>query len=386
MLVGLFEQSAVAGCALSLALLGTASAVAQVPGDDASVTRDHGVAEQATAPGSDPRDAVPADATAADPNGAERATAPATDSVIEEQTPTRATESSARPHLDAARLAVAEQRGRSVYRRRCASCHGMIGDSRGPAARFLEVVPRDFTTGAYKWRTTPSGELPSDADLMRTVRRGAPGTSMPSWDGRLSLRDMWAAIQYIKTFSSRFLEEAPVAPLVLPTTVPTFDAAARRRGRLVYVLLQCWTCHGTRGRGDGPAAATLLDDNGRRAIAYDFTRGRLRGGARPIDVYRTFVTGVNGTPMPSYDEALLVGRDGYPDLTRYRPVLSASGLRRLAAFVRAMPTSDDLWAMPEERRLAWGTRLRWDLVAYVMSLGRQNALGDYLTAAPYQTR
>jgi hypothetical protein len=33
---------------------------------------------------------------------------------------------------------------------------------------------------------------------------------------------------------------------------------------------------------------------------FDFTKGALKSGAAPEDVYRTFMTGLNGTAMPSY--------------------------------------------------------------------------------------
>jgi mono/diheme cytochrome c family protein len=52
--------------------------------------------------------------------------------------------------------------------------------------------------------------LPSDADLEETIRRGRPGTGMPAWDG-LSAEDMYAVIQYLKTFSPRWQAEGPPA-------------------------------------------------------------------------------------------------------------------------------------------------------------------------------
>ena len=152
------------------------------------------------------------------------------------------------------------------------------------------------------------------------------------------------------------------------------------------MLLQCWTCHGMSGRGDGPAAATLRDDDDLPIVAYDFTAGQMRGGTRAIDIYRTFAAGVNGTPMPSYDEALIVGRDGYTSLDRYRRILTPAGLRQLTAFVLRMPTTEELWAMPADGRNAWGSRMRWDLVAYVLSLSEGSGLRSYLSTAPYVTR
>ena len=73
------------------------------------------------------------------------------------------------------------------------------------------------------------------------------------------------------------------------------------RGKELYALLECSACHGERGRGDGPSAATLAPDAwGHPQRPFDFTKGRLKSGAAPEDVYRTFMTGLNGTAMPSY--------------------------------------------------------------------------------------
>jgi cytochrome c oxidase cbb3-type subunit 2 len=285
--------------------------------------------------------------------------------------------------IDPGLLSRGRTRGAVVYRQYCGSCHGTRGDGRGPAARFLSVTPRNLTSGVYKWRTTPSGELPSDGDLLRTVRQGAPGTPMPAWEGRLSMWDMWSVVQYIKMFSTRFVEEPAAEPLPMPATVPRFDDATRRRGRLMYVLLQCWTCHGMDGTGDGPAADTLEDDEGNPSIAYDFTRQTMRAGNRSIDIYRTYASGVNGTPMPSYDEGIIVGRDGYEDLSTFEPVMSAEGMRELRRFVGEMPLTEELWALPDEERRGWAVERRWELVAYVESLSTAETFWRYLWAAPY---
>ncbi|MGH7318661.1 MAG: cbb3-type cytochrome c oxidase subunit II, partial [Candidatus Rokuibacteriota bacterium] len=61
-----------------------------------------------------------------------------------------------------------EARGKEVYERRCVGCHGQNGDGNGPVATFLDPRPRDFRLGAFKFRTTPSGSLPTDGDLYRT--------------------------------------------------------------------------------------------------------------------------------------------------------------------------------------------------------------------------
>lgn len=154
----------------------------------------------------------------------------------------------------------------------------------------------------------------------------------------------------------------------------------------MYVLMQCWTCHGVRGAGDGPAAAALVDDAGQPIQAYDFTGGTFRSGGRPIDVFRTFTTGVNGTPMPAYEEALLVGRDAFSDLRPLRPALGATGAVKLRAWLAAMPTTEAIAALPPNEQARRSSRLRWDLVAFVMSLAEGSRPWRWLTSPLYRTR
>ena len=59
--------------------------------------------------------------------------------------------------------------GEKIYLENCVACHGQKGDGKGPEAGRLKTKPRDFTTGNYKFRSTPSGSLPPDNDIFRTV-------------------------------------------------------------------------------------------------------------------------------------------------------------------------------------------------------------------------
>src|ERR1700694_3219382 len=70
-------------------------------------------------------------------------------------------------------------RGKVVYERYCVSCHGENGDGRGEAADAIFPKPRDFRQGMFKWRSTPSGALPTVADLEKTIEDGVYGTHMP---------------------------------------------------------------------------------------------------------------------------------------------------------------------------------------------------------------
>src|SRR5438093_1713393 len=96
--------------------------------------------------------------------------------------------------------------GKAVYVKWCAGCHGDAGAGDGPAAHYMLPRPRDFTGAVYQIRSTASGELPTDADLLRAVDQGLPGTAMPGWKTRLSDRERRSVIAYLKTFSTFFAD------------------------------------------------------------------------------------------------------------------------------------------------------------------------------------
>ena len=74
------------------------------------------------------------------------------------------------------------EHGRDVYTHFCRPCHGDAGDGKGPAAGGLRPPPRDLRLGVYKFAAVAAGQLPRDADFVRTLRHGLHGTAMLSWD------------------------------------------------------------------------------------------------------------------------------------------------------------------------------------------------------------
>ena len=76
-------------------------------------------------------------------------------------------------------------------------------------------------------------------------------------------------------------------------------------GKKLYEETGCVKCHGTLGRGDGPSAPTLKDDWGHPIRPADLAQSwTFRGGSSREDIFRTMSTGLNGTPMPSFLDAL----------------------------------------------------------------------------------
>jgi cytochrome c oxidase cbb3-type subunit 2 len=205
------------------------------------------------------------------------------------------------PFSQQATLESVKAEGAVVYGQYCVGCHGASGDGRGPAAEMLIVKPRDFTKGVFKFRSTASGELPTDQDLYKIISRGVYRTSMPEWS-LLSERERVAVIQYIKGFYPDWNRLGAGTPIFIPKP-PSFLGTPQSiaRGRELYEMLECRRCHGDGGRGDGPSAKTLSPDIwGNPQKPFDFTKGRLKSGAGAEDIYRTFMTGINGTAMPSY--------------------------------------------------------------------------------------
>ncbi|MEK7748815.1 MAG: c-type cytochrome, partial [Bacteroidota bacterium] len=102
-----------------------------------------------------------------------------------------------------------------------------------------------------------------------------------------------------------------------------------RNGKAVFALAGCWMCHGKNGAGDGPSSKNMTDDLGRPTPPYNFTRaGAFKGGGTPQDIYRTFSTGIGGTPMPGYGEdALAVGRESFGDLTNLEGYYTSNEIR-----------------------------------------------------------
>jgi cytochrome c oxidase cbb3-type subunit I/II len=192
--------------------------------------------------------------------------------------------------------------GKEVFTAHCVGCHGERGDGAGPAATFLWPLPRDFTAGVFKFRTTPSGTLPTDGDLVRTITRGVRWTAMPTWH-EVPEKERLAVVAYVKTLSKRWKDDAPEAPLVIPPA-PRATPQLVADGTVLYERAKCAECHGERGKGDGPSAPTLKDDFDRPIRPADFTRGEFRGGATVVDVYRTMTTGLDGTPMPSFADTM----------------------------------------------------------------------------------
>lgn len=209
--------------------------------------------------------------------------------------------------------------GKRVYFTKCVWCHGVDGAGDGPAADRLWPRPRNFNQGTFKIRRTASGELPlfdakkaveAENDLFATVTHGLPGSAMPSWEGILTEEQRLQVLSFVTTqlikdrkFDDKATETQTVLQLDELKPIPVSKESLEKGAQLI-VDKKCIECHGVTGRGDGNAF-NLKDDWG-FAIqpanwhkCWNF-RGSRQDPYNVKNIFRTFSTGVSGTPMPSF--------------------------------------------------------------------------------------
>ena len=198
--------------------------------------------------------------------------------------------------------------GKHVYDTSCMPCHGKRGKGDGElVSQDWEVFPRDLSKAEFKYRSTAYGKLPTNEDLKRTVRHGIAGSAMPTFHD-MNQKDVSAVIEYIKYFSRNWKkEENHGVALDLPikpekSLSPTEKRAYLHEGNRLFQQL-CAPCHGIQGKGDGPVSKSLEDSDGNPLPPANL-RMPLGCGDLEEDILRTILTGMSGTPMPSFAEAL----------------------------------------------------------------------------------
>jgi len=261
--------------------------------------------------------------------------------------------------------------GSRLYRVHCLHCHGVAGNGRGPTAPWVNPHPRDYRLGKFKFTSTKGGNerKPRRADLLRTLREGIEGTSMPSF-GLLKEEELEGLVSYVIHLSIRGQLEFQVmkeilmddADLAEPEGVSKrmdeyMDAsnensitgswkAAQQEDHVIapetpYPSKEerkasvqrgfekfrqqtgagCIKCHTDYGR----QSLLFYDDWGTIGRPADLTTGVYRGGRRPIDLYWRIHSGINGSNMPNFSGSLS-SKDIW-DVVNFLQVLPYPGMR-----------------------------------------------------------
>lgn len=237
-------------------------------------------------------------------------------------------------------------RGRELFVKQCAICHGDQGDGAGQFAYLMNPRPRNLKTGKFKLTTTQN-LIPSNEDLLRTISRGMPGSAMPPW-GHLPLADLKALVAFVRSVHLNALraeldagvkdgtytpDEVPALlaartqpglPIIVPPE-PKSDDLRWFNGRRVY-LQGCASCHGPDGH---PLPdAVKFDDEGYPDPPRSFVNGIFKGGMDGAALYCRITKGMRGTPMPAYEGTY--SDDELWDLIHYVQSLTRAGSQERA--------------------------------------------------------
>lgn len=108
------------------------------------------------------------------------------------------------------------KKGKSLYNGKgtCFNCHGKDGAGIGPVAVGLDPAPRNFHHHGF-WRHRTAGEL------FWVIKHGSPGTAMIGFGDQLTDEEIWAVIQYERSFAGehgqgRMHHGSEVAPMTGP--------------------------------------------------------------------------------------------------------------------------------------------------------------------------
>lgn len=273
-----------------------------------------------------------------------------------------------RAHLD----------GNGLYQLHCAVCHGAKGAGDGLVAESLYPKPRDFTTGLFKYKSSPFKTLqPTDNDLFSTIKSGLPGTAMPAWGSLLNddqIRSLIPIVKGVDVVGTWAPKDAPDSafdkegrytgkPLSI---AQDFKAEGQiklteesvSKGKLAFEKT-CAQCHGKEGRGNPAADKQLRDDWKKRIWPRDLTKPwtwRVTNVADSAEktirnIYTRLSLGIPGTPMPAHADKLSeeerwhIANFVYT-LRNTTPPLSTSPVIRAVKITSPLPDSvgDSVWA------------------------------------------
>ncbi len=212
-------------------------------------------------------------------------------------------------------------RGRELFTKQCAICHGEFGDGQGKFAYLMNPRPRNFQKGDFKLATSQN-QIPTEDDLLRTISRGMPGSAMPPW-GHLPRSDLRVLARHVRSIhvdatrarlnemiaegrissgnmSTELAKRTQPGPPVLVPPEPPFEDLHWYRGRRIY-LEACAPCHGADGHPVPEAVKS--DSEGYPVPPRSFVNGIFKGGSKGHQLYVRIVKGLKGTPMPAYEGA-----------------------------------------------------------------------------------
>ena len=235
------------------------------------------------------------------------------------------------------------KRGKQIYLKKCAFCHGDKGKGDGPSAEYTFPQPRNLTKGHIKIRSTSFGKIPTDQDLFNAITNGMRGTTMPGWK-HLSKEDRQSLILYIKSLSKKFKKfkkRGKKHKIVSVPEPPTFSMEGVKRGKKSF-MINCSGCHGVEGRGDGVTTARIVDYSSNAIWPRNLRKPwNFRRGARREDIFLTLRTGLSTTAMPKFSPRVFKDQEIW-DIVDFVRTLGSPKKPQVKQLIQAMKVNKPL--------------------------------------------
>jgi sulfur oxidation c-type cytochrome SoxX len=189
-----------------------------------------------------------------------------------------------------------------TYSTLCARCHGDLGNGKGLISVYLDPYPRDLTKAGFMNSKT-------EERLMKSIREGVTGTSMPAWGRVLNDEQIRGVLDHIQ---KNYVKDSrrPLKTRPLPETNPVqASAESINRGEQLY-LQRCTGCHGKKADGKGPNSLDI-QPRPRNLRNADFMNS-----ISDRRLFESILYGVQGTAMPPWVDYGLTQKE-VGDLVNY---------------------------------------------------------------------
>ena len=170
-------------------------------------------------------------------------------------------------------------------------------------AATAQLAAQEYRAGVQDGRVVAKAEVSEARLFLAESRRSA--ALLPAETGAETVREIDALLRLVdattppdtldarvRAFTGSLASRLGVALDEIPATAPSLS-----RGAQIYHE-SCASCHGSLGRGDGPAGAGLDPK------PADLTDAAALRDASPLDFYHRVTIGVVGTAMPAFETPL----------------------------------------------------------------------------------
>lgn len=184
----------------------------------------------------------------------------------------------------------------------CARCHGDLANGKGMISTYLDPYPRDLTKAGFM-------NSKSEERLMKSIREGVAGTSMPAWGRVLNDDQIRGLLDHIQ---KNYVKDPrrPLKARQVPETNPVQASAdSIKRGEQLF-MQRCTGCHGKKADGKGPNSLDILPR------PRNLRNTEFLNSINDRRLFESILYGVQGSAMPPWVDYGLTQKD-VGDLVNY---------------------------------------------------------------------